>query len=235
MKNQTLFLKKYKQLEKRLKTISGLSSDTTNFRDLISISKKKNLIIKHKENQIWDLYGLRNVLAHSDRDKYIAKINSVAFNILDEIIDNIDNPPSARDVFCCEVYCASIDNSIDDVLLKMKNRLFTHIPVYDGKRFLGILSETTLLYWLVDNQNNIQLLKKKVDSINPRYFNLSENQYKFVSPNTSIFEIFNMFENSISKNERLGSVLISKSGTRNGQLLGIVTAWDMPKIRNYFK
>ena len=42
-----------------------------------------------------------------------------------------------------------------------------------------------------------------------------------------------MFEDAIYGKNRLGAVLITKNGTKDEKPLGIITAWDLPKLKEY--
>lgn len=237
MNSSAKFLQQFKRLERRLKEISGTQADNIRFSDVIKMAKRNNPVIEYKEGLIWDLYGLRNVFAHSDREKYIAQINELAFESIGEILSLIDNPPKVGDVFSCEVYYANIDEITENVLRKMQKDLFTHVPIYDGGKFLGLLTETTLLDWLMENinQGQAQFYKKLVSDINPKYLNSKTNMYRFISQNTSIFEAYQMFENAIDVDKRLGALLITNDGKKEGKLVGIITAWDLPRIKDYLK
>ncbi|NLF43394.1 MAG: CBS domain-containing protein, partial [Bacteroidales bacterium] len=173
MNSSAKFLQQFKRLERRLKEISGTQADNVRFSDVIKVAKRNNPVIEYKEGLIWDLYGLRNVFAHSDREKYIAQINELAFESIGEILSFIDNPPKVGDVFSCEVYYANTNEITENVLRKMQKNLFTHVPIYDEGKFVGLLTETTLLDWLMENinQGQAQFYKKLVSDINPKYLN----------------------------------------------------------------
>lgn len=117
----------------------------------------------------------------------------------------------------------------------MKQKIYTHVPVYNGK-FKGVLSETTILEWLSDNISDggcAYFEKKKVGDINPKYLHSKINQYKFTKETTSIFDIQKYFDEAIAKQERLGVIFITPNGDKNSRPTGVITAWDSPKIKEY--
>lgn len=230
------YLTEFKKLEAKLRKISRCGKDTVHFRDVIEKAKKINPVIEKNEGLIEDLYGLRNVFAHADRDKYIADVNDFAFTELGRLINLIENPPKAADVFKREVYTAKIDTPLKDVLQEMRGKIYTHVPIYDGDKFIGILSETTILEWLSENITDCGTAyfeKQRIKDINRKYLHTKTNQYKFIKGETSIFEVQKMFESAISEQERLGVILITKSGQKNEIPIGIITAWDLPRIQEY--
>ena len=221
------YLSAFKQLEIRLRRIAVVGSDAMQSKDIVEKAENKNPAVMAKRGVIWNLYGLRNVFAHADRDKYIADVNDLAFAEINKIIGLLDNPPKAIDVFKRDVFVACLNDDMGVVLRNMKDNLYTHIPVYDNGKFIGILSETTILEWLVENINEggeAYFAKQKVDNVNRKYLHPKTNQCVFIKESTSIFEIDKMFEDTIYGQNRLGVILITKNGTKDENPLGIITA-----------
>jgi len=231
------YLEYFKKLETKLRKIAGSASDTSSFRDILRLAKQRNPLIQFKADLIEDLYGLRNVFAHKDRDKYIAEVNQLAFNSIDEILKLIESPPQVGNIFKKKVYSVDTNNITEIVLREMQKNLYTHVPVYDNGKFIGVLTETTVLEWLVENikEGQAQFYKQTISRINRKYLNSPNNLYRFVPPNLNIFETFKMFEETIEQNKRLGVIFITENGGKNGKLIGIITAWDLPKIKEYLK
>jgi predicted transcriptional regulator len=230
------YLTEFKKLEAGLRRIAH-AGDNIEFREVLVRAKKLNPFIVSKENLIWDLYGLRNVIAHSDREKYIAEINQLAFDSIAKLIKLIEKPPLAGDVFKKEVYVADMNSETEDVIKEMRTKLYTHVPIYRDKDFIGILSEATIFNWLVDNikEGMANFRKLKLSDINPKYLNNPNEQCKFIRENVSIFYVLKMFEEAIDKKKRLGAVFITRSGTKNEKPVGVITAWDLPKIKEFLK
>ena len=44
-----------------------------------------------------------------------------------------------------------------------------------------------------------------------------------------------MFEEAIEKGRRLGALVITKSGKKDELPIGIITAWDLPRIDQYIE
>jgi len=48
----------------------------------------------------------------------------------------------------------------------MKDKVYTHVPVYDNGKFIGILSETSIFNWQCEvNEAHINLKNMKVGDI----------------------------------------------------------------------
>ncbi len=234
------YLDKFKQLETQLKRVAGISSDICHFKDILDKAKQNSTLISYKEGLIWDLYALRNVFAHADRGKYIARVNKLAYEAIDDLINLMQNPPTVGDKFKKEVYWVTEEEIMKGVIQKMRQNLYTHVPVYtkvEGKyKFIGVFSESTIFYWLADNIENIKVdfSCQPIKNISRKYLNDPNDLYKFVAPNNTIFDVYKEFQNAISKRKRLGAIFITSSGHRDELPIGIITAWDLPEIENYF-
>lgn len=236
VKKQNNYLELFKKLEAKLKELAGNCGDTK-FGDIVKKASDKNYYVKERRDILSDLYGLRNVLAHSDREKYISEINQLAFDEINDFLKNLEHPPKVNSVFSTEIYSVTTNDFLEDVLKKMKEKLFTHIPVYQDSKFIGVLTETSILDWLVDNihDGRAEFDKKTIAFINKRYLNCPTNRFRFISEKTSIFEVQELFEKAIKKEERLGVIFVTENGEKEEKITGIITAWDLPKIRTFLR
>src|SRR5680860_25759 len=233
------YLKKFKEIETQLKKMSRVSSDATQFKDILDKAKQNCPLIKYQEGLIWDLYSLRNIFAHTDREKYIAEVNQLAYKTIDSLVRLISNPPTVGEKFKQKVYWV-LDNEITEVVIKkMRDDLYTHVPVYkksdDGYKFIGVFSESAVFYWLADNirEGKAGFYKQQIKNVNPKYLNDPNDLYKFISPDKDIFEVYDEFKTAIGDRKRLGAIFITHSANKNELPIGIVTAWDLPEIESY--
>jgi hypothetical protein len=86
---------------------------------------------------------------------------------------------------------------------------------------------------ILNNGGAAYFTKQEVGNINRKYLHLKTDEYKFVEQATSIFEIYKMFEDVIYGKNCLGAGLITKKGTKDEKPLGIITAWGLPKLKEY--
>lgn len=230
------YLKEFKRLETKLRLISR-TGDGERFYSILDKVERDNYLIKAKRNLILDFYALRNVFAHAERDKYIAEIKEFAFQELQKILKLLENPPTVGVVFKTEVYTTTPKEITEVVLRKMSENLYTHVPIYQNGKFYGTLSESTLLAWLVDNikEGKAQFYKRLVGDIKKEYLFNENDKVNFISETKSIFEVQAMFEEAIRKSQRLGALIITKSGKKDEKPIGIITAWDLPRIDQFIE
>lgn len=230
------FIEKFKLLEKKMRDI-GRSSDREPFWEVLNSVEKVNYLIKSKKDILQDLNALRNIFVHSDREKYIAEVNDIAYNELANIIKLLDTPPVVGQVFNKDVYWVNTDEILEKVIHKMQESIYTHVPVYKDGKYWGVFSETSLLNWLVENINEgkADFYKPQMINVKREYLHCASNIVKFIPVSKSIFDIPEMFNLAISKNQRLGAIIITEKGTKEELPKGIITAWDIPLIDDYIK
>lgn len=230
------YLEEFKRLETKLRLISR-TGDGERFYSILDKVERDNYLIKAKRNLILDFYALRNVFAHAERDKYIAEIKEFAFQELQKILKLLENPPTAGVVFKTEVYTTTPKEITEVVLRKMSENLYTHVPIYQNGKFYGILSESTLLAWLVDNikEGKAQFYKRLVGDIKKEYLFNKNDKVDFISETKSIFEVQAIFEEAIRRGQRLGALIITRFGKKDEKPIGIITAWDLPRIDQFIE
>jgi len=233
-KKEQQFLDSFQQFEKILKESTN-SSDQTNFRDALNKIVEKNIYVSKNRGLIEDLYALRNVFAHRERGKYVASISKVAIAQLNKITKAIQNPPKIKDKFGVKVFQAKVEDSILTVMQEMHEHTYTHIPVWEIDKIIGVFSYTSFFHWLLEAQINqgsekVTFNKKFIGDISRKYLNAPAVNFQFIEENCSTYEIPAIFEAHTKNNNRLDCLLITKNGKKHEKITGIITAWDLGRI-----
>jgi len=233
MSNTEEFLKIFNELEAYLRKLVN-EPRYNPFKNLINEAKKKNPAVGEYANDLWEFAELRNGLVHAARDKILAEVNDTGLCLIKEISQKIKCPPTAFDIATKSVHVCQMDDHLLSEIKIMKEKIFTHVPVYEGNRFIGILSESSIFNWqcettkenFISQDMKVRDIKKFLD-INNRL-----NEYfEFVSKGTNAYLIKQWFTEAIKKNKRLGAVFVTENGKQDGKMLGIITAWDLPRIK----
>ncbi|MBO4203329.1 CBS domain-containing protein [bacterium] len=116
-----------------------------------------------------------------------------AIEKLQDFVDKIVTPPLAIEFFRKEVESVQISFSVLDLLAKFKETHYSSMPVYDGTKFLGVITERGLWRWMSEQLlqgNFVKLQSLKVREL-PIY--TTKNDYVFVSANINIYEADEIF------------------------------------------
>lgn len=213
------------------------SPDATYFKSAYKYLSKTNTYIKNNSQQIEDLNALRNVFSHRNRANYIANIEERAVKEIEALIINIKNPPTVKDYFGCEVFTASTTDLIEDVMDIMTKNIYTHVPIYDDKTFIGVFSYTSFFGWLQyekgKGNHEPKFVKKIIKDIDRQFFNSPVVNFQFIHQDTDSYEIPSIFEEKARKKprpERLDCILITENGRKDTKIVGIITSWDLGKV-----
>lgn len=129
-----------------------------------------------------------------------------------------------------DIFKQKLSDPIGPAIKVMKERVFTHIPIMTGQRVWGVFSESTLFDLAgKGNLSKINESTRFVDfgsSITYR----KTGVYDFVDSNATLDDIRRIFYDEISKRRKLEVLFITSTGTTEGNLLGMITVWDLAII-----
>lgn len=177
-------------------------------------------------------YGdLRNAIVHERiNDEPIAEPHPEIVARIEKIRDLLQQPPKVEDEFLRPVITCKPTDRIDYAAGLMYKHAFSKIPIYDGTRFVGLLTAEAVTHWLGANlaAGNNCLHNETVSTV-LEY--VRENvSFHFVSRKCTVFEVMRLFEEASHRGHRLQAVLITHDGRESSKPLGIITAFDLPKI-----
>ena len=237
MTNAEKYLDIFKKIENKLRKEYG-GGEYKEFMGLLRELRAKNSIVRNFYDDLREYAELRNAIVHksSGSEKPIADPYKETVDGIQELYDAIDKPQTAYDRAVRPVYNSTTDAQIINVVKSMREKIYTHIPISDKDgHFVGVFSESTLVKWLADSveSDGFILEETKVADIQ-KYLDQGDdkfNTYKFISRNMNIFDVQDLFQDSINRKERLGAVFVTQSGLRTEGILGIITAWDLSGIK----
>lgn len=186
------------------------------YKDLKMFSQIRNLLVhnpyKNKANQLFS------------PDPYIVQMYE---NIKNKII----SPQKALDIAIKreQIYTTTLKDNVIKVMEIMNDRTYTHVPVIEDERMIGIFSENTILSYLVHSRDSIitnDLLIEEFRDFIPLDKHPSET-FEFVGRSALLSEVEEIFKRSLKKRKRVGVVFITETGKQSEKLLGMITAWDI--------
>lgn len=232
MADSDSFERDYNDIKKYLVEITN-SDINTSFPDLIDAAITDNLIIRKYASILKDLNRLRNIIVHSKcrRSPQIAEPTKHAVKIINEISNFLLDPPKVIPLFQKKVFILQEDESISDAVEIMYSKNFSQIPIYEGEKFIGLLTTNTIVRWLgaCVKDEIVDLKDNKINDIFEKYIE-DKNNYFFLKKNDTLFKAIEKFQNFEDKGSRLDAILITENGYENEKLLGIITVWDLPDI-----
>ncbi len=214
---------------------AGIFVDRASLDYLIKeLSGKSRVVAKYKD-EIITIKEIRNINTHhrGNNFKYVACPSPEVNDRLRFIIDEIANPPTAYASKMCvkrENICfRTFDDTIDDTIAEMVERRFSHIPIMENGKLVGVFSEGTLLD--IVNVKNAMVMDEttKFEAIRDaiKTENHAVEEFTFISRKTDIYEVEDLFKDYFERKDRLGCIFITENGKEDEEILGMITAWDV--------
>lgn len=174
---------------------------------------------------------MRNYLSHNPRaekrleltDTFKADFESLCRQFMTSLTD-VSIP--AKNIFKRE-----ISDTVGPTIRIMKERVFSHTPVMMGKKVWGVFSENTL-FDLAEKDEF-----KSFDG-STRFMDIASyitayghsSVYDFISRGTSLENVKRIFSEATKKGRKLEVLFITTTGNKDGELIGMITIWDLTTI-----
>lgn len=229
MNNKTqIFLNKYRELE------ANIASEY----DLKNTDSAIGFIIRRPEfraikTELDYCREVRNLLSHLPKvnSQYAVEPSDEMIVLLEQTIERVKNPKRAKHICIpkSKVSFRTMDDKVLPAMIEMKEKVFTHIPILENDHVVGVFSENTLLSYLIDEEIvgiDANVIFSDLEKYLPPEKHQSES-FRFVSQNTLVSDIEELFTDALKKSDRIGLVFVTNSGKNTEKLMGIISAWDV--------
>ncbi|GHW02843.1 hypothetical protein AGMMS50249_6290 [candidate division SR1 bacterium] len=221
----SLFNEIDKHFDKLLKTEAFLPYNDK-LKQIISGQFPVSRYVRLFQNDLKYFGELRNHISHGLKmgEVMYAIPTQKAIDKLQEFVDNIVNPPLCIQFFKKDVDNIQLVDTVFSLLQKFKETHYSSMPVYDGVKFLGVITERGLLHWVsqqVMQENFINLAKLPVSEV-PIFS--EKNDFVFVSTEINIYQADEIFTKRRRSGRGLDVMFITQNGRSDEDIVGIV--WD---------
>lgn len=177
---------------------------------------------------------LRNLMSHFPGTDDSVQPSDRLIELLDQTTQKVQNPPRAgqKAIPRERILRANMKDYVLPIMRKMNENVFTHIPIVENDRVVGVFSENTIFSYLADEEI-VEIEETTTFSDLSDYLPLNAHKaesFRFVSKKTLMAEVVQLFSEAVEKGDRIGLVLVTENGKPNEKLMGILTAWDMAGI-----
>jgi len=180
---------------------------------------------------------LRNVLVHNPYMQAIhplATPNSDITKRYKALYDKMVNPIIALAIAVpgAKIYSAKLTDSTLAVIKTMAKNTYTHVPIIDDGKMIGVFSENTLLTFLAHEEEAIITRDLQVaDFVSYIPFDRHDSEkFIFIQRSTSLHDVIERFNKALAEHVRIGAIFITEHGKPKEKLLGLITAWDIANV-----
>lgn len=178
---------------------------------------------------------MRNAIVHNVKigGQAIAEPHDEVTQRIVELFQHISNPKKVIPEFKYQVLSAKEDDYINDILIEMKNRSISQIPVFNkDNQIVEVINTNTISRWLttqLEAKGTIMIEKVRVKDLLSE-IEFKEN-YRFVSRNTNTYEAYDLFLQQIkTKKRNLDVLFITDSGKKTEKILALITIEDVARL-----
>jgi len=230
----TKFLALYNKLDSFMKERLGRDDGFSHTRMINEIARRDILFRRH-ESELKSLARLRNAIVHNrypDQADTIAEPHEYVVSRYEQIIDQLFNPPKALSIAITrkEIYTTTLDANAIQVMRTMNNNRYTHVPVLEDDKMIGVFSENTVFSYIAENRiiEDQARIGDFIDFI-PMGKHKGEH-FIFIDRDTLVCDIEQMFRCELEGHRRLAVVYITENGREGEELLGMITPWDIAGV-----
>lgn len=218
------FLAAFNDIEAHLR--SGLDAKRSDsFRWMVRLAEKKHLISSDHAESLEAFAELRNAISHGQYNNFkpIADPRPDTVSAIEQIRDLLINPPLALQALSHQkVRLLTLEDPISAALDIVRTTEISQFPVYEGKRYVALLTTNTIARWVAaDMQDNNKLDARTVAEVLD-YAETSDSAV-FLPRTATAQEVIDVMTGP----ELPWSVIITEHGEEHQTPLRIISGRDM--------
>ncbi|RLQ90384.1 CBS domain-containing protein [Planomicrobium sp. Y74] len=229
--NSERFLIAFNKIEKLMKGMVD-RKDHFSFFKAIELSKKEHAAIRKYEDELREFGDLRNAIVHhrTDTEYAIAEPHTEIVELIEHIEKLLSEPVTVGTSFARKVHTFQAEDTLSEVLRKVRDKNFKHIPVYHNDEFMGLLTANGIMRWLAATVEE-EVISREITTMDDILkYEKNGNTYRFIASNTPVYEAEEVFKNSVLSGHKLEALLITRNGKEDETLTGIITPIDLIQI-----
>jgi len=228
--NADLFLDLYKQVETIGRSV--FFPKLPESENIIGRLMNLPQLEKHKEELNY-CRVVRNFLTHNPRvgGAYPIEPSAQMVALLERILTSLENPPKAIDFAVRRKHMLVLHphDLLVDVMRRMREKAFTHAPVVEKGKLVGIFSDNILADCICATGGLIVTTGTELHAFSHFYrLDAPENQdFGFIPEDAPLSAAEAIFQENHRQGRLVSVVYITKSGKATDSILGMLTPWDL--------
>ena len=232
------FLTAWKSIKETLRTEAcQLGIDSKDFHDLLFAVAEKNPVVHRNLRDLQRFFTIGEVIDGDETREPVIEITSTAATHADAIAKLLRNPPLVDAEFKRDVLQVKPNDLLAGVLEKMKELAYSQAPVVSGDGMIkDLLTTVTISRWLAncvsDEIKYRKLRETRLDEVLlcAEEQNGSTKCFEIIRSKTNCSTVLKLFEEASSSGRHLDALIITADGKKNGEIVGIITEWDIPTV-----
>ncbi|WHX24836.1 CBS domain-containing protein [Virgibacillus halodenitrificans] len=229
-KNSEKFLTAFNRIEKELRSMM-INKKDLGFSKMVKILRNSNSLVKRYSEDLLEFAELRNAIVHNkvELTHAIAEPHDSIVDKIETIQEELAHPKKVIPLFNKKVHYFDEQDSLADMLHIIHEKGHTKFPVYANQTFMGLLTQKGITNWLAENNGEGSFSFNDILLKDVLPFEEKDNVL-FISASTSIYAAVELYKEYASKGKRLEALLITRNGSQEEKLAGIITTSDILEI-----
>jgi CBS domain-containing protein len=231
------FVAAYNRIEREMTKRAKLDR-YVGFAQLVRRLARTDSTIAQFADELFEYGELRNAIVHDafEPGRLIAEPHPDVVERMEHIAEVLERPPLVIPEFERKVYTVRSQDSILDVMGLIRQLGYTQFPVYDQDgKFAGLLTDRCLARWLTFELDKVR--ENSLEEITVAHVTVYDKtkgrNVTFLPKKATVFDAYNEFECRMGiDGPRLEAILITERGKKDEPLLGIITPWDIFRLRS---
>jgi len=229
VRNSDRFLNAFARIEKHLRRTTA-SDHTIGFSALLTKARGRDASLRAYEVDLREYADLRNAIVHErSGGEPIAEPHDDVVRKIEGIADLITRPPGVE-FFKGKVTSFNPDDPIALAVRAMYTKSYSQAPIYENGHFAGLLTTNTIARWLGAQASEDIFSLQETPIRDVLRFSENDDNHRFLPRKATLFDVMELFHAHERRGGRLDAVLITENGAPSEKPLGIITAWDLPKV-----
>ena len=232
------FLTAWKSIKETLRTEAcQLGIDSKDFHDLLFAVADRNPIVHRHLRDLQRFFTIGEVIDGDETHEPVIEITSTAATHADAIAKLLRNPPLVDAEFKRDVLQVKPNDLLVGVLAKMKELAYSQAPVVSGDGTIkDLLTTVTISRWLANCVSDEIKYRKLRETRLDEVLLCAEDQngsakcFEIIRSKTNCSTVLKLFEEASSSGRHLDALIITANGAKNGEIVGIITEWDIPTV-----
>lgn len=230
MSNGDKFLELYRQLEREGKRV--YFPEATDKENIIGRLMSVPQLQPFKDD-IDYCRVVRNFLVHNPKvnGEYAVIPSDKLIDFMQRCVDMIKSPMKAIDyaIKINNMYTAALSSKVLDVIRHMRTNGFTHVPVMENNRLIGVFSANVLFGYLSDARfEDITLGARMEQFVDHLALQNHTNEYFiFMSKNVTLYEVSRRFKIDAKTMKQLCAVFLTENGRSDEKVLAMITPYSI--------
>lgn len=226
------FLDKYRELEVAVRYSYKLGK----YESAVSFLKKQKRF-EDRSADIDYISDIRNLLSHNRKisGRYAVQPSEEVIAFMDSLIIEVSGRKKCRDIAIKvgSILKRNLRGRVMDTIKIMDARGFSHVPIVENGKVIGVFSRNSIFSYVAKNGACSLISKPDLTFGDIReYLELGgreKEEYIFVKTCLYADELERIFDNMSKKGRRVGLVFLTKNGTCDEPIQGMLTPWDVLK------